>query len=200
MAEPVPNINELSEGSVNLLRQLPYSQRWIYRRLAPYAFWVVASGLVYGVLRYEFTTRFGGTAIRDVLPIFFYLFVGTVAYLGYKFLYFKIASKLYRCGIEGEHLVFSRGILFKERAAYPLSRITDVFIDRSFLDVLFGLYNLQISTPTSASSQIARVAGLTKVQAIKLQEILLSYLDRSHYVPRGDSELVAARSRGRLVA
>lgn len=94
---------------------------------------------------------------------------------------FEELTRLSYCyGIEDAHLVITKGIILKRRATYPLVRISDVYLDHSFLDFLFGLCNLHVTTQTAESAAFANIVGLRKSVAISLQEKVASYIDAAH--------------------
>jgi len=94
-----------------------------------------------------------------------------------KFIFEVLEVQHYSYGIEAGHLVISKGIVLKRRGSFPLSRITDVYLDRTFADFLFGLYTLHISTPTMTSGHFARIDGLSLKSALRMQEVLTDCLD-----------------------
>lgn len=94
--------------------------------------------------------------------------------------YYYIKRRTYYYGIEEGQLVIARGIILRERGYFQLSRITEVYLDRSFIDVLFGLYTLHISTPTAVSDKFARIDGLNEETALSLQQHLSLILEENY--------------------
>lgn len=105
-----------------------------------------------------------------------------------KFMYECLRRHCLYYGVHDGHLLITQGILLKQRGFFPLSRITDIYLERSALDLLFGLHTLHISTPTSLSERFARIEGLNLGTALELQQVLSSMLE--HVEERG----VAQRS------
>jgi membrane protein YdbS with pleckstrin-like domain len=96
------------------------------------------------------------------------------------YFYERLYRACYRYGIEANHLILSKGIILKQRGQFPLSRITDVYLDRTLGDLFFGLYNLHLSTPTSHSEKFARIDGLKLKTALAFQKYLTTCLESTH--------------------
>ena len=96
-----------------------------------------------------------------------------------KFIYECLRRHSLYYGIFDGHLIISQGIILKQRGFFPLSRITDIYLERSPLDLLFGLHTLHISTPTSLSERFARIEGLSLPVALALQQLLSSVLEHA---------------------
>lgn len=96
-----------------------------------------------------------------------------------KFVYECLRRHCLYYGIFDGHLLITQGIILKQRGFFPLSRITDIYLERSPLDLLFGLHTLHISTPTSLSERFARIEGLNLPTALELQQLLSSVLEHA---------------------
>lgn len=108
-----------------------------------------------------------------------------------RFTYEFLRRQCLYYGLEDGHFVISQGIILRQRGFFPLSRITDVYLERSLLDLIFGLHTLHISTPTPLSERFARIEGLDEYTARALQHYLTAALERSAMEldvrdPRGD--------------
>lgn len=91
--------------------------------------------------------------------------------------YYSLKRASYFYGIDDSQLIFIRGIIIKERGYFQLSRITEVYVDRSLVDLMFGLYSLHVSTPTAQSDKFARIEGLSETSALALQSHLSTLLE-----------------------
>ena len=58
-----------------------------------------------------------------------------------KYCWEQIYRACYTYGIEANHLSMSKGVILKQRGQFPLSRITDVYLDRTLGD-LFLAYTI----------------------------------------------------------
>lgn len=104
--------------------------------------------------------------------------LGISLFCGMSYYFLKRRSYFY--GIEEGQLVIARGIIIRERGYFQLSRITEVYLDRSFIDVIFGLYTLRISTPTVVSDKFARIDGLNEESALALQHHISLILEENY--------------------
>lgn len=108
--------------------------------------------------------------------------------LGYPILYFIT----YFYDIEGENLVIRKGVVATKEVTLPFSRITDVYVDQDMLDVVFGLSDLHISTPTAESGQFAHIDGLSRKGAAALRELILKNISKKSEPAKSDTPASAA--------
>lgn len=90
-----------------------------------------------------------------------------------KLIYECIFYHTYYYGVELEQFVVSRGVLFKTRASFPIAKLTDTYLHRTPLDLVLGLYNLVITTP-SPLADYGTVTGLPARHAKGLQNYLVA--------------------------
>ena len=199
-------VHQMKAGAVDLQKECPISSRLAFKKATPFILsFIGILGFSFGLnyilsdaIAEETLNRFQTFALI-LLCISFLLALG-------KLLFEIVEIVYYRYGIEAGHFVISKGIFLKGRGSFPLSRITDVYVDRTFLDFIFGLYSLHISTPTMISGAFARIDGLTLKSAMRLQEKITDCLDSpidvemgSHGVngqaENGFSDEVKAKSR-----
>lgn len=170
-----------------LSKRYPISRRLVIKRVLP---WLsVFSGLGCFVLAVRFNAAgqigfiSSMPAVQQILLLLlsaaFLIFIG-------KLVYEILWRTCYYYAIEDSNLVISKGILIRQRGSFPLSRITDVYLNRSFSDFIFGLYNLNVSTPTEHSGEFAEINGLSKQVAIQLQNLLTRTLEEveHRFVPQ----------------
>lgn len=114
---------------------------------------------------------------RNQLSQFTYLFgfyliaIGAIVCIG-KVIYEIAYHNLYLYKIEDGNLIVSEGIFLKERGMYPISAIRDVYLERNFLDLVFGLYNLHITNLSSESHHFGDIKGLAPEDAVGFQNYL----------------------------
>ena len=87
----------------------------------------------------------------------------------YEFFYYK----RYFYDARDNAIVIRKGIAACKEITLLYSRITDVYVDQDLLDVLFGLYDVHISTPTEQSGSFAHIDGVDKAGSQKLRELIL---------------------------
>lgn len=91
----------------------------------------------------------------------------------YELLYYSN----YYYDIDEKNLVIRKGVIVKREAILPFSKITDVYVDQDGLDVVFGIYDVHISTPTVASGEFAHIDGVSKKNAALLRDMILERIN-----------------------
>lgn len=158
------------------------SHRWALKKSTPLllAFVLVSSlslAISIGLVSYIQDDFFKKSCELGLLIISILAFLIWLA----RFLLLELEHHCYYYGVESGHFVFSKGIFLKQRASFPLSRITDLYVDRTFGDFIFGLYNLHVSTPTVHSGEFARVLGLNKKNVDGLQRRLSQLVEEGDF-------------------
>lgn len=161
---------------VELRREYPIAKRFILMRLAPWL--VVLFALWIGF--YTFDTLFapvGTGAAEEVWQVL----CGSVMLTGVvlvilRFIYELVYYKLYRYGLELDHLVIAKGVLWRTRASFPLTKITDIYVEQTPLELVFGLATLQVTTP-AAVTNFGGIEGLSSSRAVQLQQYLLALIN-----------------------
>lgn len=92
----------------------------------------------------------------------------------YQWLYFK----RYYYDLNEQMLTVRKGVVTQKEITLPFSRITDVYIDQDFLDVLFKLCDVHVSTPTSESGLFAHIDGVSKEDGEKLKALILEHVNK----------------------
>ncbi|MFH1520678.1 MAG: PH domain-containing protein [Candidatus Micrarchaeota archaeon] len=96
--------------------------------------------------------------------------IAIVAKYRYELEYYK----KYYYDLNQDVLVIRKGVFGSRELTVPLNRIQDVFIDRDLLDLVFGLYDVYISTATSRSILNAHIDGLDKKNTEKTSLLLIN--------------------------
>jgi len=94
--------------------------------------------------------------------------------LSAKFIYEYEYYKKYYYDMNGDVLVIKKGVFGSRELTVPLTKIQDVFINRDFLDLIFGLYDVYISTATSRSIMNAHIDGVNEKNAEALALMLVN--------------------------
>lgn len=92
---------------------------------------------------------------------------------GYHILYFFS----YFYDVDDKNMHIRKGVVAKKEITLPFSRITDVYIDQDMLDVIFGLYDVHMSSPTEQSGRFAHIDGIDKRGAVQLRALLLDRIN-----------------------
>jgi len=88
-----------------------------------------------------------------------------------------IASIKY--SIDGSNLTIRKGIISRHEITLPFNRITDLYVDQSVLDRIFGLYDLHFSTPTASSGSAAHISGLNADGCQAFRQLMLDSLSKA---------------------
>ena len=106
------------------------------------------------------------------------LFVITCAAC-YKALYQVLHFLTYYYDIDDGYLIIRKGVLAQREALLPLSKITDVWVDRDVADVALGLYDVHISTPTHESGMFAHISGVDRRGAARLRKLIIQKVNNA---------------------
>ena len=164
-----------SKDPINLRKMFPLAYRSILKRsihwIAGFALLMILISLVDRINPHDET----------MASQIYFLFCLTLLLLGVvllccKLLYEVVYHHIYYYGIELEHLVISRGIFFKTRASFPLSSMTDLYLHRDPIDLLFLLYNLNVTTPSPVAEH-GSIEGLSTKKGAALQNYLLALVN-----------------------
>lgn len=75
--------------------------------------------------------------------------------------------------MDDRNVIIRKGIIAKREITLPFSKITDVYVDQDVTDVVLGLYDIHISTPTAESGKFAHIDGLNKKGAMEIKKLVL---------------------------
>lgn len=101
------------------------------------------------------------------------LFVLLALVCAIKYIYEYYYYKKYFYDLNDEMLVIRKGVFGSRELTIPFEKIQDVFIDRDWLDLAFGLYDVYVSTVSSRSILNAHLDGLNEKNAEKAALLLL---------------------------
>lgn len=169
--ESVPPTQVYSK--INLRKLYPISALWPLMRSFSWLSMFIFSVILVFYLDYKYVS----TIENDVKRNLFHLIMVTVllgtfsVWLG-RFIVFALERWYYDYRIDSGHLYVVKGIFLKQKGSFPLARITDIYLDRSLLDFIFGLWDVHVSTPTASSGEFAHIPGLTSRNATNLQKKL----------------------------
>lgn len=172
-SQPKEEVKEVpTTDPLNLRKPFPIAFRSIFRRSI---LWVLSFIVLVLILMTLDTLR---PIEESVLSKIFLLIclllivVGMVLIIG-KLIYEILYYHVYYYGIELEHVVISRGLIFKTRASFPITHLSDVYLYQTPIDLLFAISNLRVTT-TSPVSEFGAIEGLAQHRAIALQNLLLA--------------------------
>lgn len=129
---------------------------------------------------YELTTEFK--------PFIFLLLTGLTIWVLSAPIYELLYFLNYYYNFDDNNIIIRKGIIAKREITLPFSKITDVYVDQDIADVILGLYDIHISTPTIESGKFAHIDGINKKGATEIKKIILERV-HSYSIPTQKSEL-----------
>ncbi len=98
------------------------------------------------------------------------LVLGGLLVLCLKLVYEIIHFLLYDYKVESQQLVISKGVFWRSRATFPLVKLTDVYVERNPLEIIFFVSTLQVTTAAALSGvNFGGIEGLPSSTARALQ-------------------------------
>jgi uncharacterized membrane protein YdbT with pleckstrin-like domain len=82
----------------------------------------------------------------------------------------------YHYDMDDRNVLIRKGIVAKREITLPFSKITDVYVDQDVADVVLGLYDIHISTPTVESGRFAHIDGLNRKGATEIRKLILDHV------------------------
>lgn len=126
-----------------------------------------------------------------------YLFVLAARLTGVSLLIAGVYWELYRrCQnywIDGYRLFVKKGLLPLRKGSFPLLPITEVYVDRTPEEIVFGLARLVVKTPVGGKDEYSVIEGLEVSVAESFQLYLTKELDRMVFL--SEKETAAPRNR-----
>jgi hypothetical protein len=113
----------------------------------------------------------------------YYLFYVSLLVLSLQLLWEELYQMTYYYGIEAEHLIITTGVLLRHRNSLHISLITDIFLKRNVLELLFFTYSIQLANPSPEAPRTDEISFLSKRDAICLQDFLVNLIKEVHVSP-----------------
>lgn len=152
-----------------------YGSRWLVKGLVVWSvivcclLWKWSAGkpeLSLAGHLYEHIPLLGGVAILFALIAFTYPSL-------YFFSYFY--------DVDDRNVIIRKGVLAKREIILPFSRITDINVEQDWFDVVLGLYDIHISTPTAESGKFAHIDGVNRQSATIIRQILIDRINSINF-------------------
>ena len=83
--------------------------------------------------------------------------------------------------VDQKNLIIRKGVVTKREMILPFAKITDVSVDQDVMDVMLGIYDVHISTPTVDSGQFAHIDGLNRRGAQEVRQLILDMINQTQY-------------------
>ncbi|MFC2163312.1 PH domain-containing protein [Candidatus Altiarchaeota archaeon] len=104
-----------------------------------------------------------------ILPII----IGITLIISGKYLYEKRYLATYHYDINDDVLIIRKGVFGYKELIIPLTKIQDIHVSRDPYDLIFGLYDVHVSTATSGSYAHAHIDGLDAINSEAAAEVIL---------------------------
>ena len=108
--------------------------------------------------------------------VFVYIIFGVALAFVIKFAYECLYYYLYSYKIELEHIAITKGVILRSRDSAPIAKINDICISRNFIQMIFGLYSIDIQTASPVLNNL-KIDNVAKESALGIQEFLLAMVE-----------------------
>lgn len=115
-------------------------------------------------------------ALRPTLLIALFAFFGFL--LCWNPVYQYVYWKRYFYDMDEKNIVIRKGAIAQKEITLPFSRITDVYVDQDLFDLMFGLYDVHMSTPTEQSGQFEHIDVVDKGGSVELRRMILERINK----------------------
>ena len=123
-------------------------------------------------MSYKTNVAASPTVVPWGLLIFIVIIIlAVIFFLTYLYQRWYFATYFY--DLTSDFVQIKKGPITPREITIPYERIQDVYVDQDLLDRIFGLYDVHISSATSASGTQAHIDGVEKQAADGLREALL---------------------------
>ena len=112
----------------------------------------------------------------------FFWFCWCFTIFGFAFLslaYETLRFITYDYYIDSQNLSVVKGVLARNKIIVPYSHIMEIVIEQDILDMVFGLYDLHISTAAHDPRKLAYICGLSRQNAEQITALLLKKVNVS---------------------
>ena len=94
-----------------------------------------------------------------------------------RIIYFWLYQAFLKYELRSANFHFIKGVFVKNEASVPFRNITDIFVKRSFLDTIFGLATLEVSSASDYANEFVRIEGFSNDSADRLTKHLRKVLE-----------------------
>lgn len=186
LREPTPqqHVEELwYKTTLDLKKLFPISRRYPFRQTFTWFLTLALISAGYTFLYHSGQVRFD-TSLLDSLRFEKLALLSVVSgvlilKLAYQFLH----RAYFQYRAEGFRLIIERGIILRETGSLPLLPVAEVYVRRSVLDLIFGLYQVHVAVPIDAGKSMAKIEGLSKIHAFRLKDFLSDQLSKQVFIP-----------------
>ncbi len=171
---------------IDLRATFPLAHRVVYARSWRFIVLFLCTTLVslFSTLYVPLDAAPGAPAITIAVRHYsHYAFYAALLLLSIKLIYEELYHMTFYYAIEAEHFVISTGVLLKSRSSLHISDLTDVFLERSTVDLIFLIYSIRVANPSPEKPENEYIHGLSSADAIALQDFLTELIKRTKEGP-----------------
>ncbi len=142
--------------------------------------WAIILVFVYVVLKIWSDQKNSGAktaTIFSIIPLWSLIII-FIAIMILVYIYQVFYMKSYFYDMQGKTLVIEKGVFSRNEITLPINKIQDVYVDQDFLDRIFGLYDVHVSSATMASGFLSHIDGVNKENSEKLKKLLLAAIHK----------------------
>jgi len=174
------SIPEEAKLRLPLRKLIPLRRRKILKKslgsaLVVFVVGGVLTAIGYLLLRYMPVPQSAQNAVHFGIVVWF-AFLGALMF--YRMVYQYLYYLTYFYDANDQILVIRKGVIAKTEINVPFKRITDVYVDQDIPDVLLGIYDVHISTPTQESGNFAHIDGVNREGAYRLRAMILERIHK----------------------
>lgn len=107
----------------------------------------------------------------------------------FKYLYAELYRSTLEYSLDGFRLHVRRGVFVRNSGSVPLSQFGEVYVRRTVVDVLCGVYEFQLLLSLDPTKSFAKIEGLSKTSAFGLQDFLNEFLSKQLFVPPEEGKI-----------
>ena len=160
-----------NSSAIDLKKRFPVSHRFVIKEMFPWLAGFTVLILIYWLnfgipISSGKSSMFSNALWREDSPLYaddLLLFGSAFAVLTITWLYYELQRYFFQYRIEG---------------SLPLLPIAEVFSRRGVLDVLLGLYQVNVAVPVDSVKSFAQIDGLNSKNATSLIDFLSAQLSR----------------------
>ncbi len=182
-----PQHDDGSQGerpaAIQLRRRFGISTRLILKHC--FALIVAYIIVIVVITTFDRLVKRGVVTFNTEVPYFMFtlVFLISTAVLACKVLYEVVYYLMYDYKFVHEQLIITKGVLWRTTASFPVTKMTDIYIERTPLDLICFLATLQVTTP-AAVTNFGGIEGLPPGSAARLQSFLVGLINSTQ--PQAD--------------
>lgn len=162
--------------------QFPLSKKKIIKKtISKIIWWIIALLILFTVIIFPIIAETISSADFSFISLIIKAIGGFLIALPVLFfityIYQRWYFAVYYYDLTDNFLTIKKGPITPREINVPYERIQDIYMDQDFLDRIFGLYDVHISSATFMSGMEAHIDGLEKDAAIGVRDLILKIVN-----------------------